>query len=517
MARRTWFVILMFAAAARAAPLRVGTITVRVTPLFSGAEMSRGGFYRAAEKMQINTRESLVRRFLLFHEGDELDEAKLRESERSLRQLDFLRSVSITAGPPHDGVVDVTVATEDAWTSDFNADYSNDGGQALYDFDVTQKNLFNRGGGVALRTEKGLFRHTNSIEVTDPELFGPYWNGDALMALSTDGHHERLSVERPLFSYATSRTALASFDHLLQNGRTFQDGEIATIFRQSHREAFLQAGRVIRSRPAAITRVLAGLDLIDDSFRAIQRVAPNRRRFRFLEIGVDRTRFNFITLDHVDFGVRKQDFNIGAHASVFVAGSPRRSRPGVLWRFRGDGSYGRTIGANTFLLTRATATIRLHGSDVKRNGIVSDDTRLIIKLPTVHPQTFVAHARVDIGWNLDRDMQFLADGQNFLRAYPNFSFAGGRRFIFNAEHRVFLGRELLQLFEPGVAGVLDTGEAVNGGFHGRDLRTDFGIGLRCGISRLESTMLRLDFGYAANRSPGSERGFEITFGTVQVF
>jgi hypothetical protein len=264
-----------------------------------------------------------------------------------------------------------------------------------------------------------------------------------------------------------------------------------------------------------MTRLLGGIDLLDDSFRPIKGTEPVHRHFRYLEMGMDRTRFNFITLDHVDFGMRKQDFNLGAHAAFFFAGTPPLSGQGVSWRFRSDASYGRNIGQHAFLITRATGTTRIRSEN--RNAIFSDDTRFIFKLPTARPQTFVAHMRLDIGWDLDRDVQFLLDGQNGLRAYPNFSFDGSRRILFNFEHRIFLGRELLQMFEPGAAIFMDMGEAVNGGFRRHEIKTDFGIGLRCGIARLDTAMLRLDVSYALHNSPTSDRGIEISFATVQAF
>src|SRR5882762_11779577 len=63
---------------------RIGRITFRMEPVFSEQEASRGGFYRAADMLAIPIRESLLRKFLLFHEGQPFVESRLRESERNL-------------------------------------------------------------------------------------------------------------------------------------------------------------------------------------------------------------------------------------------------------------------------------------------------------------------------------------------------------------------------------------------------------------------------------------------------
>src|SRR5436305_10606872 len=73
-------------------PLRIGRITIDAMPLFNAAEASHGRFYRGANLLHVQTRTALLRRFLLFSEGDAYDPAKLAESERNLRLFDFLES-----------------------------------------------------------------------------------------------------------------------------------------------------------------------------------------------------------------------------------------------------------------------------------------------------------------------------------------------------------------------------------------------------------------------------------------
>jgi hypothetical protein len=57
-------------AAAQAAPLPVGTITIRALDVDSANQAARGRFYRTADKLPLETRPGLIRKFLLFAEGD---------------------------------------------------------------------------------------------------------------------------------------------------------------------------------------------------------------------------------------------------------------------------------------------------------------------------------------------------------------------------------------------------------------------------------------------------------------
>src|ERR1043166_9915604 len=88
------------------APLRVGKVTIRNLDVYSAAEASRGLFYRTADRLHIETKQSVIAKFLLFHEGDEYRPERLAETERNLRALRFLKSATVIASPPHDGVVD---------------------------------------------------------------------------------------------------------------------------------------------------------------------------------------------------------------------------------------------------------------------------------------------------------------------------------------------------------------------------------------------------------------------------
>src|SRR5581483_12046295 len=106
---RTLVALLLFTASVHAQSLRIGKITVEPLDVYSKAEQQRGSFYRLADRLHIETRRGVIEKFLLFHEGDVYQPARLEDTERNLRSLAFLKSASVTASDPHDGVVDVTV------------------------------------------------------------------------------------------------------------------------------------------------------------------------------------------------------------------------------------------------------------------------------------------------------------------------------------------------------------------------------------------------------------------------
>ncbi len=488
---------------------RVGAISVTTDRVYNHEEAERGMAYRAANAVAVPTREEFVRKLLLLHEGDAYDPAKVLESERNLLSLDFLKTVTITPSE-HDGTVDLDVATQDAFTTSVGVDYSNEGGRSVYDFEVTQKNLFGHGGALGVVVANLRERKTNSIDYLQPSAFGAYWNTDLFYANSSDGGEQRVAVTRPLFSYATPLTLDSLADHLKQDARVYQNGVVASLFAQDHRALRVLPGFPISAKPGTTIRALAGIDWLQDRFTPIHGIAPDDRDFRFAEAGIDRTSLRYIGIRHVNLGLKQEDFTLGTHSSVLAGVTVN----GV-WRFTLDEAYGLAFNETSFVQTRLSATTRVRADN--QNAILSSDTFFVKEWASRYPNTIVVRNRLDLGRDVDRDLQFFADGQNGLRAYPNFAFAGTRRFVFNIEDRLFLGRELLQVFEPSLAAFTDIGTATNASLLNEKMHSDFGVGLRLSFPRFESAMLRFDVAYAATESPLSKRGFVFSFATSQAF
>jgi len=218
-------------------PPRIGTITVRALDVFSPEEAARGWLYRTANAVRFNTRESVIRKFLLFREGDVFDPLRLDETERNLRVLPFLKSALVTAGQPHDGVVDVEVITQDAWTTEPGVSFGGKGGVTTYGFDLKEKDFLGTGRTLAIAYDKEAERSNRSFEYIDPYFLGrSYVLGDFLYANNTDGEEERVSIGRPFVSFLSRNSASILFDHLTQTDRIFADGDILSRFHQRHTE-----------------------------------------------------------------------------------------------------------------------------------------------------------------------------------------------------------------------------------------------------------------------------------------
>jgi len=96
---------------------RVGRIFISRENLFDPRDPHESYWpYRLANKLHVVTREEVIRRELLFREGDLYSQELVDESERNLRGLKVIYHVRIVPLAYRDGVVDLEVNSQDTWT-----------------------------------------------------------------------------------------------------------------------------------------------------------------------------------------------------------------------------------------------------------------------------------------------------------------------------------------------------------------------------------------------------------------
>lgn len=222
-------------------------------------------------------------------------------------------------------------------------------------------------------------------------------------------------------------------------------------------------------------------------------------------------------LNFVNKDVRFEDFNLGRQYSVEAAVSPRIAGAPMNSAFVSAAySDGVSAGPAAFILHSASIESRFDGGP--QNAILRAGIYAVRRTGERHPSTFVGRIVFNNAWHMDREDQFFADGLTGLRGYRAHTFAGSRSLVLNAEQRFYLGRELLQLYSPGVVGFVDAGNATNGSFTElMRLKADLGVGIRIGLPRTPKNLFRFDVAYALNRDPRGKRGLLISFASGQAF
>ena len=503
-------------------PLRVGTITIRALNVFSPEEAERGWVYRLADSLRFQTRESVIRRFLLFHEGDPYNATRIEETERNLRALPFLKNASIAVYPPRGGLVDVEVVTQDAWTTEPGINIGGKGGTTTYGVDLKEKDFLGSGRQVALDYAKGTERTVRQAEYRDPYFLGNYWNGLLRYADNSDGSEQAIEIGRPFFSFVTPWATDIFLDNLRQDERIFEDGREISRFHQKHQEILLDYGRALVATDIAAVRVTAGFHLLRDRFAPVRQTTtlPDARSFRYLFARFEMDQNDFLKWNYVNRDIRFEDFDLGRNVAVEAGVSPALfGLPRTTEYVKASVGQGWRIFSRAFVQAQVSYETRFE-EGTTRHSIVSATAFFAYRFDTRTIQTFVSRLQLDRGWRLDKDFQFFADGDNGLRGYPLHAYAGNRRILWNLEHRIFSGREYLQLVSPGAVVFADVGGAVpeERPFRRADVKSDVGIGLRGSISRAATnSVVRIDLAYPLNRDPFGRRRFIVSFSSGQSF
>jgi hypothetical protein len=512
--------VLVLAASVDAQPLHVGKISVEPLDVYSASEKQAGAFYRLADRFHIETRRHVIEKFLLFREGDVYEPERLAETERNLRALGFLKSASVTASAPHDGVVDVRVVTQDSWSIAPETQAGSRGGMSTYGATISETNLLGLGKDIELGWNKGVDRRQIALNYNDPAFFAPYLKAHFGYAHTSDGYNRQINVRRPFFSFATRWASESSFTAFRQNNRLYRDGVEVSRFQQNHREFGASYGIALNPNDAYASRVTFGFRSIDDDFATISghEGFEHMREFRYLLARYEYAENEFLKLNFVNKDLRFEDFNLGRRISVEAAVSPKSLGVDSTTEFVNvRGGSGLQLSEDAFIMPSFGVSTRLVSGI---QNMIGTANMLYVNRQggDAYPFTTVGHIAVSSGWRMDPELQFFADGLGGLRGYRAHTFAGSRSIVINLEERLYLGREMLQIASPGVVAFIDAGNATDGGFESlMRLKSDIGVGIRIGLPRTPKNLLRIDFAYALNRDARGKRGLLVSFSSGQAF
>jgi len=534
------------AAAGADEPVRIGRIDIEVVEVF---DLSKPGedrwFHRAVNSLHIASRDSVIRRELLFREGDVLNADLLAESERNLRALPFLRAAEVTAGEPAGGVADVRVRVQDSWTTRASARIKRAGGHTSAAFSAREENLAGLGKQLGFRYESDQDRSRGTFSYDDRRLLGrPLWLQLAHQ-VSSDGEGDLISIQKPFYSYGSRSSEGASFSRNLQRNGIYSSGEKIASFDNSVRmsKIFLAFSRGLENGVASrfmfgwqynASRFyegvieeaandegawLTGGDVVEEGRCYVRSpdevnsknprpcpaaLVPLSRKTSSPLFGYRRERSGWIKAFNLVRMERPEDFNLGAvfELQAGVNAHAFGGEADELLLVVG-GSRGFRIGAHGLLLTRQGFDARFGSGDAAAKLLSFESTYYNTRF---RGQTLVGHLRADAGMHLDLANQLLLGGDEGLRGFNTRVLDGDRRFIATFEDRLWTRREVLHLFYIGGAAFMDVGNAW--GWEDDNafgtLYSDAGIGLRLDASRAaHGGMFRLDIAFPLS---GDRRG-----------
>jgi outer membrane protein assembly factor BamA len=490
------------AATLASANARIGTIYISVGDIFDTTKPGENkALYRAANRLHVDTHESVLRAQLLFAEGDLYSARVLEETERALRRLRFIREPRVRAVSFHDGIVDIEVNVQDVWTLSPGLSFGRKGGANSTSFDFDDYNVLGMGKHLSIGSSNSVDRSSTTFQWIDPNVLGTRWTTQAQYSDNDDGSAEALRIERPFFSFDTRWTvglSLAKDDGVQHR---YALGEKIDEYRRGTRQADLHFGRSSGWDDGWVRRFTTGVRFEEARFTNDPDYLPSAslptdRTLSYPYASMEWIQDDFATSTNLDQIERTEDFEFGRHFMVELGeAAPAFGADRTATLLRASASRGWRVHPNHTLFFGTSLSGR-YGDGVE-NSLLSATARYYWR--TGERSTFYAGLQGDFGHALDGDTELTLGGDNGLRGYPLRYQSGSARALLTLEQRFYTDWYPWRLFRVGGAVFTDIGRSFgSSAVPTEQLGTlrDIGFGLRFANSRTAlANVLHLDVAF----------------------
>jgi hypothetical protein len=452
--------------------------------------------YRTANRLHIQTRESVVERELLFEVGETFDPLLIEETERNLRALPFIRRAIVSARVNKFGTVDVVVRTYDSWSLEVVANFKRVGGSTGLKAGLAEHNILGEGksGSVIYSRDGGA--DSKIFNYQDFQFLRYKRLQYAMGAIVSPGNRNyTMAITRPFYASIARTSAGATFN--------YTEAPRGTVSRRVA-EAGVNYGIAIATSTQRTRHVKFGVL----AHRA-ETTGPSRdlEQLGFLQFGADWEELDFVTLRRIQRFTRDEDYNLGIGVFPSVAWAPPARLLGTTGsQLLPSIAVRKNFAWDDHLLLLNTGYRSKYSNGGISNRVATLDAAYF--LPRFERQTLAAHAGVDCGWRMDPYAPLSLGEVNGLRGYGLNEFSGSRRFLFNIEDRIFIHDDLFRLFDVGAVAFFDSGYAwpTSKAVDASDLKNSVGLGLRLASSRSAgNSPVRVDLAYPLNDHYGRTR------------
>jgi hypothetical protein len=447
-----------------------------------------------ANDVHIMTRDEVIRRELLFKEGDPYDQKLIDESARHLRRLSFIGDISITTDTLANNTIDVLVKSHDRWTLNPFFSVRAGGGVSGFGVGLREENLLGSGQKAAVgynRLSDRANPNGGEISFAEPRTFGSWWSTSLQLRDADELRQASVDLQRPFYADAADwaargyvgfgRVRIRLYDNgnVLNDTYLNQENQIVWLASSSGSDTKLQvAAAYYRGRASADSMEVRPFDNVDLVIGSVSILGREYYKGSFIE--------NFGRVEDVPVGYQV-GLALGRNLHFSSAGSVD-----YFARIFGHGSvrYGGGLTGNY----RASVSSYFIGN-VPNEMTVSATMLHFWRI--AQDQTLLGRVTTTIGSHWSPSSQLTLGSFSGLRGYRSFEFAGERALVVNLEHRVF-SMLSLWFFKLGGSIFFDSGTVwgMGEGFGGQKFHSSAGIGLQVESGKNQGNgVFRVDFAY----------------------
>ena len=448
--------------------------------IYLGIEIDEGTIGKIAVGGNIQTKEEVIRRELLFAEADTYTEADRVESEQILRRKTYIGAAKIEAQWDElSKTVTVHVSITELLSFPFGVDLNLNNQKRYWMLQFRDPNLFGSGQSTLWRYERisEIGERTRSLvrgRYNNPRLFTSHWNFDGEYIQKRDGDSLLVLLERPQYTLKSRWSASIRFSESVNPVIWYENGRETDRFEQNLQGAFANVQRYFGDRRQqnyiglwATSRRLkyALLNKSGESGAMLEERDIKRVGFTLgrKHTAYHKTRF----LQRMG---QEENFLVGAQYALSLGyasalyGSDRAESYAELavgsgW-MRGDRFFGlTTVAINTNLTSRIERSVlqartSWFYTDVFNTGDIYTLERGFRKngLFDFH-QTFVAQLTTEMQFGWSGRSQVLLGAFNGLRGYDYRQFNGEKMVLLNLESRTVFGGTIFHKIDEALAAV----------------------------------------------------------------
>ncbi|MDP1918662.1 MAG: hypothetical protein Q8L14_20605 [Myxococcales bacterium] len=512
--------------ALEASKVSIGKIEVEIGDVFDLSRPDENIWIgRWANRLHISTREGVIRRALLFAEGERVRERRIYETERLLRALPFVKSARIDPVLQPDGTVVARVRVRDAWTTQVNAGYSQVGGQKSLFLEIDEKNFLGMGKSVAYDFSRDHERSTWGFSYGDPQLFGSRWTLGAHIQYLSDGFVRSFNLERPFFALDTPWSTGVAMSQRRSSLYLYDQG--VEIFQApfDQDEVRLTGAWALHQPGDRVWRGGLLLKRQDTRYGPITTTGPsgslpppllNDRRLRGPALTLSTQEDAFESFEDLLGMDTPEDYNLGWTGDVEL-GTYSRS-----WGSSMAAPFFRVRVSKGWSPSSEDLTLLTASWDGRKPATGLEDSHLGLSLVQYHKltpnQILAAMAVVDLARRPDPERWYYLGGDQGLRGFPNQLHPGDARWSASFDYRLLTEQRWWGLVRLGYSAFVDVGSIrrMDGQGWSRAY-ADVGVGLRLGnLKSSAGRVILLSVAAPLNREPYQSR-WQITVGNTMRF
>lgn len=483
-------------------------IAISVNDIFDTSDPDEDrSLYRFANRIQVNTREGVIRQQLLFSAGERLDLDRVSESLRILYAKEYLLDVKLYLVEACDETVSLAVEVRDAWVIEPKLSLGRQGGEGSFAVGLLDGNFLGSGNELGLIYEKNserskvIYRY-GAQNFLNSGLDALFFHEDL-----SDGVSRNFSLEKPFISVKTKWSYGASTESTMQRYKTRVDDDVVNEFDSSLHLDNAFVGYAYDIAKTHTHRVRIGITDRIEEFVAVDTTEqlPLDERRRYGWVAFERVTNRYEQYLNMSYIGREQDVAIGDEYTLRL----------------GHGSYGN---GDTLQLLNASykgvlsySESHLYQAGLSVNTMYNGDENSFdgSKASLEHTYFYFiggknrwyAHFQYDWGYKLEEYEQFAVGEINGVRAYPLAYQRGDRRYFASFERRFYSDIHWLNLIRVGAAAFVDVGRAWGvKEFENSNHLASLGFGVRLHSSKTGSpAVIHLNIGVPLIENTRSEK------------